>query len=205
MSTESRAPLPPTPIAKRFVRYLVGFGVGVGLGSAPFLGTLGVPGFSALVDLFPLTLQGRIVSLSPFLMGIVALAVQFYAGERISKRALRRRFGVSLLLLLAGFFVFVVLYFLFVREVTIRGGEATARYVVGWQRVESCGCPPQLSDAECIAELSLDPARVESCWGTRAVRLSELALTVAYLLLIGGFAALVGLLLLRDGKTRRAG
>lgn len=203
MSSDRAGPLPPTPIAKRFVRYLVGFGVGVGLGSGPFLGTLGVPGFSALIDLFPITLQGRIVALSPFLMGLVALAVQFYDGERISRRALRRRFKVSFVLLIAGFLLFVVLYFLFVRDVTIRGGEATARYVVGWERVESCGCAPQLSDAECIAELSLDPARVESCWGTRSVSFWELSLTLTYLLLIGGFAALVGLVLLRDRKAAR--
>jgi hypothetical protein len=34
---------PPTPLARQFVRLLVGFGVGVGLGSAPFLGIVDVP------------------------------------------------------------------------------------------------------------------------------------------------------------------
>lgn len=195
---------PPTPLARRFVRYLVGFGVGVALGLAPFLGTVGVPGFEPLADLLPLTLQGRVAALSPLVMGALAVTVQFSSGRRHGVRRLRRRFAVALGVLAAGFLLLVVLQSFFVREVDIRGGERTVRYAVGGTpRPETCECPPRLSDRECIAQLSLDPARVETCWGTGPTRLSELALTLGYLLVIGSFGALIGLLLLQEEERRR--
>lgn len=197
-------PQPPTALSRRFVRYLVGFGVGVALGLAPFLGTVGVPGFVALADLLPLTLQDRIAALAPVVMGVVAVAVQFGSESRIPRKRLRRRFAVTLSILAAGFVLLVVLQALVVREVGILGGDRTVRYAVGLDRPATCVCPPGLSDSECIIEeLTLDPARVETCWGTGSVRRSELALTLSFLLVIGGFGALVGLVLLQEEARRK--
>jgi hypothetical protein len=192
-------PRPPTPLSRRFVRYLVGFGVGVALGLAPFLGT----GFAPLVDLLPLTLHDRVAALAPIVMGVVAVVVQFGAATRISQHRLRRRFAITLAVLAGGFVLLVVLQALLVQEVDILGGERTARFAVGLERPATCDCPPRLSHRECIAQLSLDPARVETCWGTGPTRLSELALTLGYLLVIGGFGGLIGLLLLQEEARRR--
>lgn len=197
------APQPPTALSRRFVRYLVGFGVGVALGLAPFLGTVGVPGFVPLADLLPLTLQERVRALAPIVMGVLAVVVQFGSGARTSQRRLRRRFALTLVALGGGFLLLVVLQARLVREVDILGGERTVRYAVGLERPATCDCPPQLSDRECIAQLSLDPARVETCWGTGPTRMSELALTLGYLLVIGGFGGLIGLLLLQEESRRR--
>lgn len=196
-------PAPPTPLSRRFVRYLVGFGVGVALGLAPFLGTLGVPGFVPLVELLPDTLHNRVAALAPIVMGVLAVVVQFGSGARASERRLRRRFAITLAVLGGGFLLLVVLQALLVQEVDILGGERTVRYAVGGERPDTCDCPPRLSARECIAQLSLDPARVETCWGTGATRMRELALTLAYLLVIGGFGGLVGLLLLQEESRRR--
>lgn len=194
---------PPTPLARRLVRYLVGFGVGVALGSAPWLGTLQVPGFTALLDLFPYGLQARFVALAPFLMGVLAVAVQFYGERRLSQARLRRLFRWTLLTLGITFVVLVIVYTLVVVDVPYRGGDRTARFVVGFERLETCPCPVEWSDAQCLQE-RLDPARVEACWSRITVRLFELFLTLAYLGLIGGFGALVGLLLLTEQRRRRA-
>lgn len=199
----SADPRPPTPLSRRFVRYLVGFGVGVALGLAPFLGTAGVPGFVPLVDLLPLTLHDRVAALAPIVMGVLAVVVQFGSAVRTSQRRLRRRFAITLAVLGGGFVLLVVLQALLVREVDILGGERTVRYAVGLERPATCDCPQRLSDRECVAQLSLDPARVETCWGTGPTRLSELALTLGYLLVIGGFGGLVGLLLLHEETRRR--
>lgn len=197
------APRPPSALARRFVRYVAGFGVGVALGLAPFLGVVEVPGFSALLRLFPADLARSLIPLSAFLMGVVAVAVQFYSGERIAARAFRRRFFVTLVLLLVGFLLLVVLYALFVRDVPVAGGKSNLAFVIGWQRLPSCDCDAELSDLQCLKELSADPAAIGSCWGRQLV-VGRLALTLGYLLVTGGFGALVGLLLLAEERRRRA-
>lgn len=197
------APQPPTALSRRFVRYLVGFGVGVTLGLAPLLGTMDVPGFVPLADLLPLTLQEQLAALAPVVMGVVAVAVQFGSESRIPRKRLRRRFAVTLSILAAGFVLLVVLQTFVVSEVAILGGERTVRYAVGRDRLATCVCPPGLSDSECIVEeLTLDPARVESCWGSGAVGRTELGLTLSFLMVIGGFGALVGLVLLQEEARR---
>jgi hypothetical protein len=197
-------PLAPTRLARRFVRYVLGFAVGVGVGVAPFLGKFPVPGFEALLGLFPETLQRSMIPLSAFLMGLVAVAVQFYSGEALTRPQLRQRFFWSVATLLVGLMLMIVLYTLLVVRVPIEGGARSVPVVLAWSRSAACiGCPPAMSDGECIVRLSLNPKAIESCWGTRPLALSRLALTLGYLVLTGGFGALIGLLLLQEDLRNR--
>lgn len=202
---DRRDPVAPTPLARKLVRYVVGFGIGVGLGMAPFLGR--VPGLEALLQLFPVNLHRTLIPLSVFLMGLIAVAIQFYSGETPpSRTALRRRFSLALYSLLAGLLLFMILHATFVERVDLRSQEGKLRstpVIVGLSRVQGCECPPRISDSACLAQLTLEPAAIESCWGSRPLRLIRLALSLAYLLLTGGFAALVGLLLLQEESRRR--
>ncbi|HXO27073.1 MAG TPA: hypothetical protein VOA80_07005 [Thermoanaerobaculia bacterium] len=202
--TPSAAPSAPTGLARRLVRYILGFGVGVGVGVAPFLGKLQVPGFEALLSLFPETLQRSMIPISAFLMGLVAVAVQFYSGETLSQLGVRQRFFRSLATLLVGLLILIVLYTLLVVRVPIEGGARSVPIILALSRSATClGCPPAISDGECIARLSLNPKAIESCWGSRPLALSRLALTLAYLVLTGGFGALIGLLLLQEDLRSR--
>ncbi|MES1242419.1 MAG: hypothetical protein ABUT39_12430 [Acidobacteriota bacterium] len=203
MKNAPKAPPLPTPISRRLVRYVVGFGIAVGVGMAPFLGR--VPGVGSLLELFPPDMRRTLIPLSVFLMGIVAVAVQFYSAEAISRAALRRRFSLALTALLAGLLVLLGLYAVFVETVSVSKGELmeTRAVVTGADpRTPSCGCPQELSNAECVKNLSLNPAAIDSCWG-RSLRLVRFSLSLSYLLLTGGFGALVGLLLLQE-ESRRA-
>ena len=200
---DPKAPPLPTPIARRLVRYVVGFGIAVGVGMAPFLGW--IPGSGSLLQLFPPNMRGTLIPLSVFLMGIVAVAVQFYSAEAISRAALRRRFSFALAALLCGLFFFLGLYAVFVETVSISKGDVmkTTAVVTGTDpRTPACECPEKLSDAECITSLSLNPVAIESCWG-RSLRLVRFSLSLSYLLLTGGFGAFVGLLILQE-ESRRA-
>jgi hypothetical protein len=204
---DSRLPGPPTGLARLFVRYLVGFSVGVAIGLAPFLGVLPVPGFRALLDLFPQQLKDDLIPLSAFLLGVVVVAVQFYAGEALSRPRLKRLFRLALIGILAGFFLFVVIHRWFVVTVPF-GDDRHAAFAVSWQRSERCDCNASegkeyLDDQECIRQLSFDPAGVEHCWGSGRLRFVTTALTLPYLVLTSGLGLLVGLLLLQREARRR--
>src|SRR5436305_6589365 len=71
------------PLASTFIRYLLGFSVSVGLGLAPYLGKLDIPGFSPMLSLIPDSLQNVAIPLSTAAMGIVTIWVQRYGSERV--------------------------------------------------------------------------------------------------------------------------
>jgi hypothetical protein len=69
-------------------------------------------------------------------------------------------------------------------------------------RLPGCGCvgpESKTNDRACIKQLSLGEDALASCWGGASLQRRELSLT--YLLLIGGFAWLVGLLRRRQRRT----
>ena len=193
-----------TPVARRFVRYLLSFGVSVGIGLAPFLGKVKVPGFEALLELFPRQLQGTLIPLSAFLMGLVALGIQFLHSEKVAATRIRKYFRMGFVALVLGFFLFVVLYRLFVIRVPVAGGASHAAVTVTPDRLPGCGCDPKLSDHECARSLSLHPVALASCWGGGSLAAVELSLMISYLLLTSGFGVLIGLLILKEDVARRA-
>jgi len=188
---------PPTPLAKRFVRSVLGFGVGIGLGLAPFLGK--VAGVDALLRLYPQEMQASLITLSAFLMGVVAAAVQYYSGEGIGRTTLRRWFRLSLIVLLSALLFLIILYTLLIERVSTRNTPV----VIALSRTASCACPAQWGNVACIEQLSVDPAALESCWGSRPLKVSRLLLSLSYLLVTGGFGVLIGLLLIQEESRRR--
>ena len=201
--------LPSQPMSRRFVRYVLSFGVSVGVGMAPFLGKVKIPGFDALLGLFPVQLQGILIPLSAFLMGLVALALQFQHTDKIAVVRLRRYFRTGLIAMVLGLFLFLILYSLFVIRVPVKGGESYAAVVVNPSRLASCGCK-SADDYACAQELSFNPVALATCWGGEAQRIRELSLMIPYLLLTSGFGALIGLLILKESaaasaKRRKAG
>lgn len=204
------APAPPTPLARRYVRYVLGFGVGVAVGLAPFLGTVDIPLFAPLRLLVPEKMRVPAVPLSAFLMGLVAVGVQFAAGERIARRRLRRWFVATFAAILVGVLGMALLHVEVVRTVSVKKRQGkdmrNVAVVVAPSRVDppprTCSCDPDLDDVSCLEWMGID--NVEPCWGQRPVAYSRFALTFAYLFLTGSFGALIGLLLLQeDSKKKR--
>jgi len=181
---------------------------------APFLGLFDVPLFAPLLSMFPDSLRSTAVPLSSFVMGLVAVGIQFAAGERVPRRRIRRWFVIAFAAILAALVVVAILYTELVRVVPgvseVEGeGALYVPIVVGLSRpvppLAGCGCEPRQDDVECIREMGF--ANVDKCWG-RQVRRSELLLTLSYLFVTGSFGALIGLLLLQEdarekGRGRR--
>lgn len=195
-----KKPSPPTPLARRYVRYVVGFGVAVGLGLAPFLGK--VPGVDVLARLFPPGLRSTLIPFSALLMGVIAVAVQYFSAESSSRPALRRRFTFCLVAVVAGLFLFLVLHDLLIVQFPIEGASSTLPVIVALSRTADCPCKSS-SDVECLGEISTNPRAIERCWGSRPLKMSRLALSLSYLFVTGGFGALIGLLLLQEESRRR--
>lgn len=189
-------PRPPTPLARRFVRYVVGFGVAVGIGSAPFLGQLDLPLFTPLLQLIPRSLQASLIPISAALMGLVAVVVQWLGEERLTKAWLRKAFGRTLAIAGVSLFLLLVLHpFLVVRVPIPRTGSVES-FVVGFVQPDAPGCAG-LSKAECVQSLSLDEKKIATYWGDGQIALASLCLQLVYLLFAGSFGALIGLIILR--------
>jgi hypothetical protein len=194
---------PTTPLARQFVRLLVGFGVGVGVLSAPFLGTFDVPFFTQLVDVFPYELRKFLFALGAFAMGVVAVAIQFYAGESSSRQRVRRLFSRTLLVIVFALVALGVLLVQYIEEIPV-AGEQVASFVIAGKRLSNCPCDRAVSNKECIESLTANPAMIERCWSPAATNWVRLALLGSYLLLTSGFGALIGLLLLQRVAKQQA-
>lgn len=205
-----RSPSPPTALSQRYVRYVVGFGVGVAVGMAPFLGLLDVPLFAPLLSMFPHDVRGMAIPLSSFLMGLVAVGIQFASGEEVSRRWLRWSFLLTFVALVVGLVLLLNLYtgsVLTVPNVAAADGRTIdVRVVVGGPRPAEpppgCECGPDQGEVACLQEIGF--ANPEVCWGQRQVARAEQSLTLAYLFLTGAFGALIGLLALQEESRKKA-
>lgn len=203
MPADRYSPAPPTPLARRFVKLVLGFGVGIAVGLAPFLGKLQIPGFDALLTLYPNDLRPSLIPLAAFLMGFIAVGVQFLHGERLRRAYLRVAFLVAFAVVFVGFVWLLAIYDERVLRITVPAtGESYTFVIAPERRRAACPCDADWSDKECISEKT-DPARVEKCWDGRALRRSRKVLRGGYLLLTGGFGAVIGLLLLQERPARR--
>jgi len=201
MSSHVDAPT-PSGAAARWVRSLLSLSVGVVIGLAPYLGTKGVPLFKPLLEMIPDALRDSTIPLSAALMGIVAVAVQWFDGERVSRRSLGRWFLSTLILSIVALFTFMWMHTTYTVTVHADGGAVTQTFAVGASRPPSCTCAASASDEECINGLTWNTAAISRCWGDRVVRQSGLLLRLGYLTSTTLFGVLVGLLVLRPALRR---
>ena len=180
------------PFAVRRWRYLIGF-----IGSV----VLGVASHLPLRDLVPQDAQIAI-PFSAALMGVVAVCIEFFGFQELSSRWLRRWFKRDLVLVLVGFTLFTLVYTRTVQRVDTRGGKASSRILVGFTRPDKFPCTRDVSDAECIGNLTLDPSKISSFWGDQRIRFAEFALVMSYALFTSGFGLLVGLVVLAESFVR---
>jgi hypothetical protein len=196
--SSTHAHLAQTRLVRKLVKSILGFGISVAVGLAPYLGKYDIPFFSPLLDLIPESLHASIFPLSSAFMGVLAVAVQWYAGERVTHAWLGKLFRRTLLCSLITFIVLGVIHILVVVKVPIPAINDSATFLVGFKRPVRPPCTAEVSDAECIQKITLDEAAIASFWGDAQIRRAALSLTLAYLLFMGTFGVMIGLLLLRD-------
>jgi hypothetical protein len=194
------------PVARRWLKVFLGLTVGVGVGLAPFYGAKAVPAFSPLLGLFPLDLRNTIIPLSGFLMGIIVAGVQYASYRKTSRKTLTRWFKGSMIVFLVSFVLLVFAYFLLVARVEViqESKPETFAVVTGSLTVPArplasrCTCEVGEPADVCVADISLNPLHVRSCFGTIRVAVSTLILSFLYLFVTSAFAVVVALLVLTD-------
>lgn len=194
----------PPPLARKWVRYILGFGVSVGIGLAPYLGRFNIPGFTPLLSLIPRSIQDTAIPLSAALMGVIAVVVQWYGGERVTNSWLRKKFRWTLAFVLLSFLALTVIHALVVVKVDYDGGKNSERFLIGFNRPNKPPCE-NVAPGECIKRLTFDVSAHESHWGDRQMSAARLSLILSYLLFMSSFGLIVGLLLLRDRALSTAG
>jgi hypothetical protein len=210
-------PEPPSSLTETLVRQVVGFGVWVALGMAPFLGTVRVPGFTNLLDLYPVSLRGWLIPLSGLLMGVVAVVIEFLATYRLTQREIGRWFRRTLILWIASFLLLILLYPILVTRfryvLPLEGKEETEEVTlalitgtptVPMLKSPDCKCEPGWDAERCIGNISANEVNIRQCFGSMRVQLSNQALVLLYLLVTASFAASVGLLLLQQRRKAAA-
>lgn len=194
-----------TNTSRRFVRLAWTLGIGVPLGLAPLLGTDLIPGFEPLLTVLSQDLRAQVVPYSILLVSLIALGLEFYVRERITRRVLRWVFPLGLLVLVIAVGALLGLQTRHIRLVPIEGGTSSRAFVVSSPRLSTCGCGT-LGDIACLQSLSFDPAAIESCWSGPDLEGIRLRLMGTYLLVIGGFLVLVGVLVLQpQSRSPRGG
>lgn len=191
-------------------RSLLYFGFCSILALAPLLGNKKVPGFSALIEMYPVEVQDWLIPLSGFFLAMIGVIVELASLDIPSKRKLKRwHIGIVSVFVVS----FITLLFVYLWTVVhidkaitepnkppdrISIAVITGTSVVPPQRPGSkCGCLAGEPAEECIGDISLNPVNVRRCFGSQRIILATLALSVLYLVLLGSFAAAVGLLFLR--------
>jgi hypothetical protein len=197
----------PPPATRRWLGALLALAVTVPVSLSPLLGNFDIPGFRALLSLYPAQLRETALPLSAMAMGLVAISVQFFSTEAFSARKLRRAFVVLVAGLFALLGALAYVHNQNVVQMTVGGRDGTTQsYVVAAERTATCSCPAGEGDAACIQSIGLDPALLPSCWDERALRSNSFVLLLLYLVFMSGLGALVGLLVMtRTAKRRPSG
>jgi hypothetical protein len=194
----------PTPAAKRYINYMLTFGISVGIGLAPLLGKVDVPGFSSILSLYPTNLAGIVIPFAALLMSVPALAVQYYGFGLSEPNVLDQWFTRALLSMVLLIVTGAAFYLFLVVRVPVDSGKDYATYAVGFTQWPTSPCASE-SLKTCIGRaISFDPNAVEALFPDWQISLSKLILTLNYFSIMLNLGALVGILILRENLWRSA-
>jgi len=186
--------------AATYARFVLAFLVTIPLSLAPLLGQLQVPGFTALLNVFPVNLREGLIAFGGLCMTLPAIAVQAYYTATPRRVALRRWMLPLLALTLVLLVTLYAVYTFVVIQVPYFGGDRYERYVVGSRQLPTCECARRQKEiTECIGPiLSFNPATIEACFPAIDVQRRKLFLGLSYLALLSALGASIGVLTLSD-------
>jgi hypothetical protein len=127
---------------------------------------------------------------------LFGLFVLLFGGRRPGRWARR----VLVAWVVAGAFGAILLVTFQQRFVQVIPGAGSV--ILARDRLPACDCPKEMSDIDCVGRATL--SNLALCWDQGAIGWNRVAWSVAYLLLVGGVPAFLGLLWVRPGQLRKA-
>jgi hypothetical protein len=186
------------PLTVYWVRLVLGFGVSVAVGLAPYLGKLHVPLFTPMLSLIPESIQPIAIPLSAASMGIVAVLVQWYGSRHMRRSWLHSMFMRSIVTCIFCLIAMATMEFIAVVRVYVPAVKSTVSFAVGLSNPNIPPCTG-LSRTDCIKQkLSLDEAKIETYFGERNASITKLLLVLVYVTFMSMFGVLVGLMMLME-------
>src|SRR5208337_110101 len=183
--------LPQTAV--KWVKYVLGFSVSVAVGLAPYLGRVNVPLFTPMLSFIPLSLQDTAIPLSSAAMGIVAVVVQWYDSQQVSKGWASKVFGKTVAACVLSLLAIVVVETFGVERVYVPSIKETASFVVGFSYPHTPPCQG-LGRAKCITErLVLDQDTITTYFGEGQVKSAQFLLVLTYTVFMATFGVMIGL------------
>ena len=190
--------IPLTPDGRKFLRYFLSFFVTLGVGFSPFWGGV-IPGFHAILDVFPRDLQD-VIPWASLLMSVTALGMQFFSHDSTQPRYLQRAFVATFVMLILLVFASYIAYKAVVIRIEVPASHLKVAYLVGSKPLPTCECAKRgLEIRECIGfAISVKPDDVAACYSREEISRRSTLLAVLYMLLMLSLGMLIGLLVLRE-------
>jgi hypothetical protein len=183
------------PLATYWVRLVLGFGVSVAVGLAPYLGKLHVPLFTPMLSLIPESVQAVAIPLSAASMGMVAVLVQWYGSQKMRREWLEWMFMRSIAICILSLILLTAIEFMAVVRVDVPAVGTTVSFAVGLSNPNAPPCA-NLGRADCIKhKLSLDETQIDTYFGEREASFTKLAVVLTYVVFMTMFGAMVGLVM----------
>ncbi len=130
--------IPLTPVGRKYLRYFLSFFVTLGVGFSPLWGGV-IPGFHAILDVFPKDLQD-VIPWASLLMSITAVGVQFFSRDSTQPRYLQRAFVATFVILILLVFASYIAYKAVVIRIEVPASHLKVAYLVGSKPLPTCEC-----------------------------------------------------------------
>jgi len=174
--------------ARKILRYSLSFGMAAAVALISFV----IPLFKPVLYLLPDTGYGFVLLVLALALGCLAIGVQWHADEKLPRLKLRTRLKQILGIAALAIVGFVILHTIVVVVLTIQGEPQW--FIVGFTRRVVDGCPAEISNQQCLKNLSTDPAEIAKAWGETQIKLASSLLTLLYLAFVSALSSLAGLL-----------
>src|SRR5260221_8200909 len=195
--------IPLTPLARKFLQYLLSFVVTLGIGLLPLWGGDVIPRFKAILDVFPADLQD-VIPWASLLMSVTAVGLQFFGGEAMGRR-LGLGFKVTFVSLVILILVLFGVYKTTVIRIQIPGAETRVSYLVGSTFLPTCECARLwLQIRECIRYgITANPDDVSACYPLQEITTRSTILSLLYMLVMFGLGVMIALLVLKGVSPKQ--
>jgi hypothetical protein len=191
--------IPPPPLARKFVHYVLSFFVTIGVAFLPLWGGDVIPGFHTILDVYPKNLQD-VIPFASIAMSAAAIFAQFFGGGSPQPRHLKTLFIVTFVSLIILVLASYIAYKVVVIRIEVPAAHKTVSYLVGSRPLPTCECAKQgLDIRNCIGPaISANPDEVAACFSQEEITMRSIVLSVLYILLMFSAGMLIGLVILKE-------